>query len=73
MLMNAIFMTSAQNVVRYDPYFPTGPYAYHDRLLQDLIPYLAEKGRIEDEATLLAAMLLRAFEQFDGMLRPGKQ
>lgn len=67
MLMNAIFMISAQNVLRYDPHFPAGPYVYHDRILQDLIPYLAEKGRIEDEATLVTAMLLRTFEEFHGV------
>ncbi|RMZ69561.1 Arca [Pyrenophora seminiperda CCB06] len=64
MLMNAIFMTSAQHVLRFDPFFPTRPYMYHDRILQSLIPYLAEKGRIEDEGTLVAAILLRAFEEF---------
>jgi len=67
MLMNAIFMTSAQHVLRFDPYFPTRPYVYHDRILQDLIPYLAEKGKIEDEGILVAAILLRAFEEFHGM------
>ncbi|KAH7551317.1 hypothetical protein J3E72DRAFT_381509 [Bipolaris maydis] len=64
MLMNAILMTSAQHVLRHDPHFPAGPFVYHDRILQDLIPYLAEKGRIEDEATLVTAMLLRTFEEF---------
>jgi hypothetical protein len=63
-LMNAIFMTSGQCILRFDPYFPTRPYEYHERLLHSLIPYLAEKGRIEDEATLVAAMLLRSFEDF---------
>ncbi|KAK1918156.1 hypothetical protein P3342_000876 [Pyrenophora teres f. teres] len=64
MLMNAIFMTSAQHILRFDPYFPTRPYTYYDRILQDLIPYLAEKERIEDEGVLVAAILLRAFEEF---------
>ncbi|KAF1938728.1 hypothetical protein EJ02DRAFT_353871 [Clathrospora elynae] len=64
MLMDAIFMISAQQIQRYDPYFPTRPYLYHERILQCLIPYLAEKGRIEDEATLVAAILLRSFEEF---------
>lgn len=67
MLMNAILMTSAQHVLRHDPHFPAGPFVYHDRILQDLIPYLAEKGRIEDEATLVTAMLLRTFEEFHGV------
>lgn len=67
MLMNAILMTSAQHVLRHDPHFPAGPYVYHDRILQDLIPYLAEKGRIEDEATLVTAMLLRTFEEYHGV------
>lgn len=73
MLMNAIFMISAQNVQRYDAHCPAGPYLYHDRVLQDLIPYLAERGRIEDEATLVAAMLLRTFEEFHGVYRIGKE
>ncbi|KAI1673559.1 hypothetical protein L13192_00306 [Pyrenophora tritici-repentis] len=64
MLMNAIFMTSAQHILRFDPYFPTRPYMYYDKILQVLIPYLAEKGRIEDEGVLVAAILLRAFEEF---------
>ncbi|CAN9424622.1 unnamed protein product [Alternaria alternata] len=64
MLMNAIFMISGQCILRFDPYFPTKPYEYHERILQSLIPHLAEKGRIEDEATLVAAMLLRNFEDF---------
>lgn len=66
MLMNAIFMISGQCILRFDPYFPTRPYDYHERLLQSLIPYIAEKGQIEDEATLVAAMLLRNFEDFHG-------
>ena len=66
MLMNAIFMISAQHILRRDPHFPAKPYVYHDRILQALIPYLAEKGRIQDEATLVAAMLLNTFEEFNG-------
>lgn len=66
MLMNAIFMISGQCILRFDPYFPTRPYDYHERLLQSLIPYIAEKGQIEDEATLVAAILLRNFEDFHG-------
>lgn len=66
MLLNAIFMISAQHIRRFDPYFPARPYMYHERILQYLIPYLAEKGKIEDEATLVAAMLLRGFEEFHG-------
>jgi hypothetical protein len=65
-LMNAIFMISGQCILRFDPYFLTRPYDYHERLLESLIPYIAEKGRIEDEATLVAAMLLRNFEDFHG-------
>jgi hypothetical protein len=72
MLMNAIFMISAQHILRHDPHFPAGPYVYHDRILQDLIPYLAEKGRFEDEATLVTAMLLRTFEEFHGASRQAK-
>ena len=67
MLMNAILMISAQLVMRYDPHFPARPYVYHDRILQDLIPYLAERGRIDDEATLVTAILLRTFEEFHGV------
>lgn len=66
MLLNAIFMISAQHIARFEPGFPARPYLYHDRILQRLIPYLAEKGRIEDEATLLVAILLRSFEEFHG-------
>ncbi|KAI4640093.1 hypothetical protein J4E93_008893 [Alternaria ventricosa] len=57
-------MISGQCILRFDPYFPTRPYDYHERLLGSLIPYIAEKGQIEDEATLVAAMLLRNFEDF---------
>lgn len=65
-LLNAIFMISAQHIARFEPGFPARPYLYHDRILQRLIPYLAEKGRIEDETTLLVAILLRSFEEFHG-------
>lgn len=64
MLLNAILMYSAQHIQRFHINFPANPYFYHERLLQHLIPHLAEKGRIEDDATLFAAMLLRAFEEF---------
>lgn len=66
MLFNAVLLTSAQHIQRFDPHFPAKPYVYHERLLQSLIPYLAENGRIEDEATLVAAMLLRCFEEHHG-------
>ncbi|KAH9861718.1 hypothetical protein J1614_011471 [Plenodomus biglobosus] len=68
MLLSAILMYSAQHIQRFHANFPANPYFYHERLLQHLIPHLAEKGRIEDEATLVAAMLLRAFEEFHGKL-----
>lgn len=64
MLLSAILMYSAQHIQRFHANFPANPYFYHERLLQHLRPHLAEKGRIEDEATLVAAMLLRAFEEF---------
>jgi hypothetical protein len=67
MLMNAIFMIAGQYVLRFDPYFPTRPYDYYERLLESLITYIAEKGRVEDEATLVAAMLLQHFEDFHCM------
>ena len=63
-LMSAIFMISGQCILRFDPYFPTRPYEYHERILPSLISYLAAMGRFEDEATLVAAMLLRSFEDF---------
>jgi hypothetical protein len=66
MLLNAIFMISAQQIQRFDPTFQARPCEYHDRILQCLIPYLADRGRIEDEATLVAAMLLRRFEDLCG-------
>ena len=66
MLMNAIFMISAQHIQRFDPSFPARPYMYHERILQQLIPCLAESGRIGNEATLVAVILLRSFEEFHG-------
>lgn len=68
MLLNAIFLVSSQHIQRFDASFPAKPYFYHERILQCLIPYLAEHGSIEDEAILVAAMLLRSFEEFHGML-----
>ena len=65
MLLNAIFKMASQHIGRYDTGFPAKPYLYHERLLQQLIPYLSENGRI-DEATLVAAMFLRAFEEVHG-------
>jgi hypothetical protein len=49
-----------------NPLFPVKPFVYHERVLRDLIPYLADHGQIQDEATLLAAMLLRGFEEYHG-------
>lgn len=66
MLLNTIFMFSAQHIQHLNPYFPARPYLYHERLLRELIRYLAENGRIEDEATLVAAVLLGSFEEFHG-------
>ncbi|KAL6710494.1 hypothetical protein ACN47E_008542 [Coniothyrium glycines] len=63
MLLNAVLLTSAQHIHRFEPDFPATPFMYHQRLLHSLIPYLAERGRIDDEATLVAAMLLRCFEE----------
>jgi hypothetical protein len=66
MLLNAVLMMGSQVACQADPSFPVKPYLYHDRVLQGLIPYLADHGRIQDEATLVAAMLLRGFEEFHG-------
>jgi hypothetical protein len=66
MLLNAVFMIASQIVCRTDASFPVKPFLYHERVLQGLIPYLADHGRIQDEATLVAAMLLRGFEEFHG-------
>lgn len=66
-LRNAILLTSAQHIRRFDPQFPARPFIYHEKLLRSLIPYIAEKGMIEDEGTLVAAMLLRCFEEHHGM------
>jgi hypothetical protein len=61
MLLNAIFMIACQHIRRYDAFL------YHERVLQQLIPYLAENGRIQDEATLVAAIFLRGFEELHGV------
>jgi hypothetical protein len=66
MLLNAVFMIASQIICRTDTSFPVKPILYHERVLQGLIPYLADHGRIQDEATLVAAMLLRGFEEFHG-------
>lgn len=67
MLMNALLMKTSQHLENIDSAHPTRAYMYHERLLQKLIPYLAENGSIKDEATLVAAMFLRAFEELHGM------
>lgn len=67
MLLNAIFMIACQHIRRYDASFPAKPFLYHERVLQQLIPYLAENGRIQDEATLVAAIFLRGFEELHGV------
>jgi hypothetical protein len=66
MLLNAVFMTASQIICRTDASFPAKTFLYHERVLQGLIPYLADHGRIQDEATLVAAMLLRGFEESHG-------
>ena len=66
MLLDAILMKAAQTISRIDTSFPAKPYMYHERLVQQLIPYLANHGQILDEATLVAAILLRGFEEFHG-------
>jgi hypothetical protein len=66
MLLNATLMLASQHVCGTNASFPAKPYIYHERVLQELIPYLADHGRIQDEGTLVAAMLLRAFEEFHG-------
>jgi hypothetical protein len=68
-LLNAVLMKASQTICRIDASFPAKPYVYHERVLQGLIPYLANHGRIQDEATLVAAVLLRGFEEFHGKLR----
>lgn len=66
MLLNAVLLISAQHIKRFDHHFPAKPYMYHERLLRSLIPDIAEKGAIIDEGTLMAAMLLRCFEEHHG-------
>jgi hypothetical protein len=66
MLLDAILMKASQTICRTDASFPAKPYMYHERLVQQLIPYLANHGQILDEATLVAAILLRGFEEFHG-------
>jgi hypothetical protein len=66
MLLNAIFMIASQHIGRFDSAFPAKPYLYHERVLQQLIPYLANNGKIQDESILVAAMFLRGFEELHG-------
>jgi hypothetical protein len=66
MLLNAVLMIGSQCMNQVNPLFPVKPFVYHERVLRDLIPYLADHGQIQDEATLLAAMLLRGFEEYHG-------
>lgn len=68
MLLNAVLMVAGQHIQCFDSSFPAKPYLYHERVLQELIPNLAKNGTIEDEAVLVSAILLRAFEEFYGPL-----
>lgn len=68
-LLNAVLMKASQTLCRTDASFPAKPYVYHERVIQGLLPYLANHGRIQDESTLVAAILLRGFEEFHGKLR----
>jgi hypothetical protein len=52
-----------QSMIQMDSSFPVKPLIYHQRILHDLITYLADHGRIQDEAALVVAILLRAFEE----------
>ncbi|KAH8725493.1 hypothetical protein GQ44DRAFT_219125 [Phaeosphaeriaceae sp. PMI808] len=63
-LLNAIFLIGSQHIRQVHPSFPVKSYLYHERVSQQLIPYLAEYGHIQDEGTLVAAIFLRAFEEF---------
>ncbi|KAF2114060.1 hypothetical protein BDV96DRAFT_495527 [Lophiotrema nucula] len=64
MLLNAIFLLAAQHLRGTDPLFPAEPFQYHERLLNILIPHIADRGYIDDDATLAAAIILRCFEDF---------
>lgn len=66
-LLNAIFLMAAQHIRGLDSSFPAEPFQYHEKLLNLLIPHLSDRGGINDDATLAAAILLRAFEDFVGM------
>lgn len=66
MLLNAILMAASQKILRIEPTFPAKPYIYHERTLQQLLAYLAEKGRVQDESALIAAIFLRYFEELHG-------
>jgi hypothetical protein len=66
MLLNAVLMLASQHINRENASLHAKPYMYHERVLQGLIPYLADHGRIQDEGTLVAAVFLRAFEEFHG-------
>jgi hypothetical protein len=69
MLLNAVLMKASQHIERYDTSYPAKPYMYHERVLQQLITYLADDGQIRDEGTLAAAMFLRGFEELHGTYR----
>jgi hypothetical protein len=77
MLLNAVLMKASQHIDSYDASYQAKPYLYHERVVQQLIPYLTDNGRIQDEATLVAAIFLRGFEEWHGtyeacLRRPGE-
>lgn len=61
-LLDSMFLFASQYIRKSDPSFEVEPLHYHGRLLRRLIPYLNERDGINDEATLAATTLLRAFE-----------
>lgn len=65
-LLDAMFLFGSQYIRKTDPSFKVDPFHYHGRLLSQLIPYLNERDGINDEATLAATTLLRAYEDSIG-------
>lgn len=61
-LLNAIFLVASQHIRRVDPLIKVEPLDYHSRLLSQLIPCLQQRNGINDDCTLAATTLLRAFE-----------
>lgn len=74
MLLKAIFALSARHlskITRSDGYDAD---RYYRECLNELIPHLDDEAAVMDENILLASILLRLMEEFDGASnsRPGE-